>query len=171
MLIKDGTRLNCKSHVWHIRYSLTLGLWCNVWHWCYDVMSGIGIIRSSLTLGLWGSSYHWDWHPWHHDYLFITNITFVFSWTPDSCTPVSLCDYLWTYLNSCRQLWMGTHPKGPSVHAGKNIPLKDWLTTYPEFLGEKIRNTFPEKGELPFLFKVLSVGQSLSIQAHPDKVS
>ena len=65
---------------------------------------------------------------------------------------------------------MGTHPKGPSIHMGRNIPLSDWLTTYPEFLGEKMRKAFPGKGELPFLFKVLSVGQSLSIQAHPDKV-
>ncbi|KAI0233694.1 Mannose-6-phosphate isomerase [Lamellibrachia satsuma] len=67
------------------------------------------------------------------------------------------------------ELWMGTHPKGPSIHMGRNIPLSDWLTTYPEFLGDKMRKAFPGKGELPFLFKVLSVGQSLSIQAHPDK--
>ena len=66
---------------------------------------------------------------------------------------------------------MGTHPKAPSIHKERNIPLSDWLKTYPEFLGEKIRERFPGEGELPFLFKVLSVGQSLSIQAHPDKVT
>lgn len=67
------------------------------------------------------------------------------------------------------ELWMGTHPKAPSIHKARNIPLSKWLNTYPEFLGEKIRKKFPGEGELPFLFKVLSVGQSLSIQAHPDK--
>ena len=29
---------------------------------------------------------------------------------------------------------------------------------------------FPAEGQLPFLFKVLSVNKSLSIQAHPNKV-
>jgi len=65
---------------------------------------------------------------------------------------------------------MGTHPKAPSIHKARKIPLSDWLKMYPEFLGEKIMKRFPGEGELPFLFKVLSVGQSLSIQAHPDKV-
>lgn len=49
---------------------------------------------------------------------------------------------------------MGTHPNGPAkVRLGPAsvVPLKD-------FLGH----------ELPFLFKVLSVGKALSIQAHPD---
>ena len=35
-------------------------------------------------------------------------------------------------------------------------------------LGRKIYNEY--QGDLPFLFKVLSIGGALSIQAHPDKV-
>lgn len=49
------------------------------------------------------------------------------------------------------ELWIGTHPKGPSK-----------LKT-----GESLRDVIGE--DLPFLFKVLSAGKALSIQAHPDK--
>jgi len=49
------------------------------------------------------------------------------------------------------ELWIGTHPKGPSR-----------LKT-----GELLRDAIGE--DLPFLFKVLSAGKALSIQAHPDK--
>ena len=49
------------------------------------------------------------------------------------------------------ELWIGTHPKGPSM-----------LKT-----GESLRDAIGE--DLPFLFKVLSAGKALSIQAHPDK--
>lgn len=68
------------------------------------------------------------------------------------------------------ELWMGTHPKGPSVvasseHAG--ISLNEWIAKQPECLGSKVRAKFGD--QLPFLFKVLSVNKSLSIQAHPNK--
>lgn len=49
------------------------------------------------------------------------------------------------------ELWIGTHEKGHSA-------LLDG-TTLEQALG----------GPLPFLFKVLSCGKTLSIQAHPDK--
>lgn len=49
------------------------------------------------------------------------------------------------------ELWIGTHHKGPSK-----------LKT-----GEMLQDAIGE--ELPFLFKVLSAGKALSIQAHPDK--
>lgn len=49
------------------------------------------------------------------------------------------------------ELWIGTHPKGPSR-----------LKT-----GELLSDAIGE--DLPFLFKVLSAGKALSIQAHPDK--
>jgi mannose-6-phosphate isomerase len=49
------------------------------------------------------------------------------------------------------ELWIGTHPKGPSkLKTGEDLG---------EIIGE----------DLPFLFKVLSAGKALSIQAHPDK--
>ena len=51
------------------------------------------------------------------------------------------------------ELWIGTHPSGPATLQDEDeTPLKDAVG-----------------GELPFLFKVLSAGKALSIQAHPDK--
>mmetsp|Transcript_2518 Transcript_2518/g.2971 ORF Transcript_2518/g.2971 Transcript_2518/m.2971 type:complete len:458 (+) Transcript_2518:21-1394(+) len=53
------------------------------------------------------------------------------------------------------ELWMGTHAKAPSsvvLKSGEVKPLH-------ELLG----------GELPYLFKVLSIARCLSIQAHPHK--
>jgi mannose-6-phosphate isomerase len=49
------------------------------------------------------------------------------------------------------ELWIGTHPNGPSMLENGQ--------TLQEAIGD----------ELPFLFKVLSAGKALSIQAHPDK--
>ena len=52
------------------------------------------------------------------------------------------------------ELWLGTHPSGPSavrLADGSTAPLADYLGS-----------------SLPFLFKVLSVGAALSVQAHPD---
>ncbi|XP_022098704.1 mannose-6-phosphate isomerase-like isoform X2 [Acanthaster planci] len=66
------------------------------------------------------------------------------------------------------ELWMGTHVKGPSIVEGQEAKsLKDWIADQPDCLGEKVRSKFND--QLPFLFKVLSVNKSLSIQAHPHK--
>ncbi|XP_062605402.1 mannose-6-phosphate isomerase-like [Saccostrea cucullata] len=69
------------------------------------------------------------------------------------------------------ELWMGTHVNCPSkvkTPKGSNLSLKDWITQHPEQLGEAVRKKFGD--DLPFLFKVLSVNKSLSVQAHPNKV-
>ncbi|KAJ3299276.1 Mannose-6-phosphate isomerase [Borealophlyctis nickersoniae] len=63
------------------------------------------------------------------------------------------------------ELWMGTHPNGASVELSSQKPLKDLLTK--DNLGEKLHAQY--QGDLPFLFKVLSIRKALSIQAHPDK--
>lgn len=70
------------------------------------------------------------------------------------------------------ELWMGTHPNGPSRvmpeagdfvggaekgHAG--IFLIELLETHPHYLGE-----LEELGDLPFMFKILSINKALSIQ-------
>lgn len=70
------------------------------------------------------------------------------------------------------ELWMGTHPNGPSRvmpeagdfvegaeegHAG--IFLIELLETHPHYLGD-----LQEVGDLPFMFKVLSINKALSIQ-------
>ena len=66
---------------------------------------------------------------------------------------------------------MGTHPKGPSTITipDKNSGqlLRHWLSANPWALGHDVEKTF--HGDLPFLFKVLSIKKPLSIQAHPTK--
>lgn len=71
---------------------------------------------------------------------------------------------------SYAELWMGTHPNGPSIvkiPGEKDVPLSDWVKQNPKQLGSEVKRFF--KGNLPFLFKVLSVRTALSIQAHPNK--
>ncbi|KAK1269568.1 Mannose-6-phosphate isomerase 1 [Acorus gramineus] len=71
---------------------------------------------------------------------------------------------------SYAELWMGTHPSGPSFTAEEAEPpkpLKGLVSENPGLLGEKVVERWGT--DLPFLFKVLSVAKALSIQAHPDK--
>ncbi|KAH6559692.1 hypothetical protein BASA60_000473 [Batrachochytrium salamandrivorans] len=73
------------------------------------------------------------------------------------------------------ELWMGTHPNAPSMVVEQSssssstnssaTPLLQILT--PTNLGADIHSHYD--GDLPFLFKVLSIAKALSIQAHPDK--
>lgn len=46
--------------------------------------------------------------------------------------------------------------------------LSDWLRANQWALGDAVAAKY--KGELPYLFKVLSINKALSIQAHPAKV-
>lgn len=67
------------------------------------------------------------------------------------------------------ELWMGAHPKAPSVAltAEGEVPLNALIARCPEdILGSRVSRAFDRK--LPFLFKVLSAAAPLSIQAHPD---
>ncbi|XP_078285997.1 mannose-6-phosphate isomerase isoform X2 [Rhinoraja longicauda] len=68
------------------------------------------------------------------------------------------------------ELWMGAHPKGDALICDNRISQKtlgEWISKHPDSLGSKVKDIF--QGQLPFLFKVLSVNISLSIQAHPNK--
>ncbi|TKW01504.1 hypothetical protein SEVIR_8G185400v4 [Setaria viridis] len=66
----------------------------------------------------------------------------------------------------CAELWMGTHPSAPSSLA-PDVSLRDWIARNPAALGRDVAARWG--GDLPFLFKVLSVAKALSIQAHPDR--
>ncbi|XBH55753.1 mannose-6-phosphate isomerase 1 [Aegilops tauschii subsp. strangulata] len=71
----------------------------------------------------------------------------------------------------CAELWMGTHPAAPSSLAsddGGAVSLREWLARNPAALLGRVV-TARWDGDLPFLFKVLSVAKPLSIQAHPDR--
>jgi mannose-6-phosphate isomerase len=50
------------------------------------------------------------------------------------------------------ELWMGTHPSGPSYVAGDEVSLKEWIAENPAILGERIGDKWGP--DLPFLFKV-----------------
>uniref|UniRef100_A0A2K5N384 Mannose-6-phosphate isomerase n=1 Tax=Cercocebus atys TaxID=9531 RepID=A0A2K5N384_CERAT len=68
------------------------------------------------------------------------------------------------------ELWMGTHPRGDAKIFDNRISQKtlgQWIAENQDSLGSKVKDTF--NGNLPFLFKVLSVETPLSIQAHPNK--
>ena len=65
---------------------------------------------------------------------------------------------------------MGTHPKSPSLVRSSNQVLSDYLAEHPELIGAAVADKFDaNNGNLPFLFKVLSIHKALSIQSHPDK--
>ncbi len=68
------------------------------------------------------------------------------------------------------ELWIGAHPKAPSeIEVDDNlIPLDAAIQKYPnEILGKETIDNFGI--QLPFLLKVLSAAQALSIQLHPNK--
>ncbi|KAI1967063.1 Mannose-6-phosphate isomerase [Ophidiomyces ophidiicola] len=65
------------------------------------------------------------------------------------------------------ELWMGTHPSLPSKDIETDRTLSDLVQANQALLGPEIYEKY--NGKLPFLFKVLSIGKALSIQAHPNK--
>ncbi|XP_071694041.1 mannose-6-phosphate isomerase 1-like [Rutidosis leptorrhynchoides] len=66
------------------------------------------------------------------------------------------------------EFWIGTHVSGPSfISDSDNVSLKSFIMQNPNVLGHVVVDKWGH--DLPFLLKVLSVGRSLSIQAHPDK--
>ena len=68
------------------------------------------------------------------------------------------------------ELWLGTHPKGPSIVLADDdrVPLQQLIDQQPvDILGHDIALRFDKA--LPYLFKVLAAARPLSIQAHPSK--
>jgi mannose-6-phosphate isomerase len=69
------------------------------------------------------------------------------------------------------ELWIGTHPSAPSkvmTEARESMLLSELIQKYPaEILGASVQKAF--NGQLPFLLKVLSAREILSIQMHPNK--
>lgn len=65
------------------------------------------------------------------------------------------------------KLWMGTHPSLPSKDLETQRTLLDLVQDNQALLSTEISDRYGSR--LPFLFKVLSIRQALSIQAHPNK--
>jgi mannose-6-phosphate isomerase len=69
------------------------------------------------------------------------------------------------------ELWMGTHPLGTSslLYQNKQTLLSELVQRYPfEILGARVAAEFGN--QFPFLLKILSANEPLSIQLHPSKV-
>ena len=67
------------------------------------------------------------------------------------------------------ELWMGAHPKAPSLveYNEQWVSLLDCINKNPiDILGKETAKNFDNK--LPYLFKVLAAARPLSIQAHPN---
>ncbi|KAK0672388.1 mannose-6-phosphate isomerase [Cercophora samala] len=65
------------------------------------------------------------------------------------------------------ELWMGTHPSNPSKDLTTGRTLLDLVEDNQALLASSVASKYENK--LPFLFKILSIGKALSIQAHPNK--
>jgi mannose-6-phosphate isomerase len=68
------------------------------------------------------------------------------------------------------ELWLGAHPNAPSQVEvdGVWVNLREFIAAHPEaLLGAQVREAYGD--QLPFLFKVLSAAESLSIQTHPTQ--
>ncbi|MDO9547454.1 MAG: mannose-6-phosphate isomerase, class I [Candidatus Marinimicrobia bacterium] len=68
------------------------------------------------------------------------------------------------------ELWIGAHPSAPSKIKIEDdlVPLNDLIHRFPDLiLGKYVAGRF--NNSLPFLFKVLSAAEVLSIQTHPTK--
>lgn len=59
------------------------------------------------------------------------------------------------------EMWMGAHRQGSAVVEENGTALCDYIDANPGFCGM-------DADSFPFLFKVLAIAQSLSIQCHPD---
>ncbi|MBR2281939.1 MAG: mannose-6-phosphate isomerase, class I [Spirochaetales bacterium] len=60
------------------------------------------------------------------------------------------------------ELWMGAHRQGSATLEGTGERLSDFLDVNGSFAGLENADSFP------FLFKILAIAQTLSIQCHPD---
>ncbi|MDR3238383.1 MAG: mannose-6-phosphate isomerase, class I [Spirochaetia bacterium] len=65
------------------------------------------------------------------------------------------------------ELWIGAHPKSPSIIAETGTPLDEFIEKNPGLILGKDAGKFENK--LPFLMKLIAVGSPLSVQVHPNK--
>lgn len=68
------------------------------------------------------------------------------------------------------ELWVGTHPRGPSIVSGGEHDGRTLADVVAEAPARWLGPELAAQGHtaLPFLLKVLAIGQPLSLQAHPS---
>jgi len=86
------------------------------------------------------------------------------------CEDETFLGYQMGLIFSGCELWMGTHPTSPSRVRSSDELLSNYLASHPNLIGVDVIEKFNAAGgNLPFLFKILSIEKALSIQTHPDK--
>jgi len=65
------------------------------------------------------------------------------------------------------EYWLGTHAAGTATVVDGDTPLDVWLAAHPKSVSRAERDAFGPT--LPFLLKLLSADQPLSLQAHPSR--
>jgi Phosphomannose isomerase type I len=94
------------------------------------------------------------------------------TWMNQNLTPKYVCSPRpFTMKLTSEKLWMGTHPKSPSLIPVSLETLASYLARNQFLIGETVSHKFGTEGNLPFLFKVLAIEKALSIQSHPDKAT
>ncbi|GII81921.1 mannose-6-phosphate isomerase, class I [Sphaerisporangium rufum] len=64
------------------------------------------------------------------------------------------------------EMWLGTHPSGPSLLAGQDRSLPEMIAADPAgALGPATLDAYGER--LPYLLKLIAVARPLSLQVHP----
>jgi mannose-6-phosphate isomerase len=100
--------------------------------------------------------------------LLLRNVIQDYDWGPvDGLVPLVGCEATGDHQ---AELWVGTHERGPSVVVGGNHdgrPLSEVIAEDPRtYLGPELADA--GAAHLPFLLKVLAIGEPLSLQAHPS---
>jgi mannose-6-phosphate isomerase len=126
--------------------------------WCFRA-DAFGLMLSGLMLSGWATIRHMDRldNPVRH-----------YAWGSARDIP----DFLGIPADGTPQaeLWMGAHPGDSSrlLRGGTPQSLRDLIAADPDAeLGPAVTARYGAR--LPFLFKILSAGQPLSLQVHPDK--
>ncbi|CAG9787302.1 unnamed protein product [Diatraea saccharalis] len=76
-------------------------------------------------------------------------------------------NYVIDPLKPYAELWIGTHPNGPSLIIDRGILLSEYIKDNLDAIGPVVRNKFGVA--VPFILKILSIRKALSLQAHPNK--
>lgn len=96
-------------------------------------------------------------------FIFISNVARDYAWGDADSIPALLGEP--SHGEPQAELWLGTHLDDPAelVHSGEGaVDLLDLIEKSPDRYGV-------DGDGLPFLLKVLAIGQTLSLQAHPNR--
>lgn len=97
-------------------------------------------------------------------FIFISNVAREYAWGDTAAIPLMLGEDATGEPQA--ELWLGTHVDDPAELAHSN----GGAATLLDLIQDDVDKYGVDGAGLPFLLKVLGIGQPLSVQAHPDKV-